>query len=64
MSDSIDRQAALEEIIYEPYYVEMHPVNVINELRDRIKALPCIQPERNCDGCRFTFYAKEEDPGE
>ena len=51
MSDTIDRQAAIDELIYEPYYVEMHPLNIINRLRDRIKALPSAQSEPQWTPC-------------
>ena len=43
MSDLISRQAAIEETWKEPSYTD--PLNVLAELRDRIKDLPSAQPE-------------------
>lgn len=30
------------------------------ECADIVEEMPTIEPERNCEGCRFTFYAKSE----
>ncbi|MBR3001541.1 MAG: hypothetical protein IKF39_11135 [Oscillospiraceae bacterium] len=30
-------------------------------IKAKIKAALSVQPERNCEGCRFTFYAKSEE---
>lgn len=40
----IKRQAAIDATWFEPSYTD--PLNVLTEVRDRLKALPSIQPER------------------
>lgn len=44
MSDLISRQAAIDETWKEPEYTD--PLNVLTEIRDRLMALPTIEPER------------------
>ena len=44
MSDLIDRQAAIDATWEEPTYID--PINVLTEVRDRIKKLPSAEPER------------------
>ena len=44
MSDTISRQAAIDANWFEPSYTD--PLNVLTEVRDRLKALPSAQPER------------------
>lgn len=44
MNDLISRQAAIEATWSEPSYTD--PLNVLTEVRDRLKALPSAQPER------------------
>ena len=41
MSDLIDRQAAIKATWEEPMYAD--PINVLTEVRDRIKALPSAE---------------------
>ena len=43
MNDLISRQAAIEATWEEPTYSE--PLNVLTEVRDRLKGLPSAQPE-------------------
>ena len=43
MDDLISRQAAIDETWKYPTYSD--PLNVLTEVRDRIKALPSAQPE-------------------
>lgn len=43
MADLIDRQAAIRETWREPTYFD--PLNVMTEMRDRLKALPSAEPE-------------------
>ena len=43
-NDLISRQAAIEATWSEPSYTD--PLNVLTEVRDRLKALPSAQPER------------------
>lgn len=51
MSDLIDRQAAIDATWEEPMYAD--PINVLTEVRDRIKALPSAQPEIiRCKDCK------------
>ena len=47
MSNLIDRQAAIEETWKEPSYTD--PINVLTEVRDRIKALPSAQPRKTAE---------------
>ena len=47
MSDLIDRQAAIDATWFEPSYTD--PLNVLTEVRDRLKALPSAQPEKLTD---------------
>lgn len=42
--DTISRQAAIEATWFEPSYTD--PLNVLTEVRDRLKALPSAQPEQ------------------
>jgi len=44
MADYIDRQAAIDATWFEPSYTD--PLNVLTEVRDRLKALPSAQPEK------------------
>lgn len=48
-NDLISRQAAIDATWKEPSYTD--PLNVLTEVRDRIKALPSAQPE-TCEGCK------------
>ena len=41
--DTISRQAAIDATWFEPSYTD--PLNVLTEVRDRLKALPSAQPE-------------------
>lgn len=52
MDDSISRQAAIDATWFEPSYTD--PLNVLTEVRDRLKALPSAQPERTCVNCGRT----------
>lgn len=42
--DLISRQAAIDATWFEPSYTD--PLNVLTEVRDRLKVLPSSQPER------------------
>lgn len=42
--DTISRQAAIDATWFEPSYTDH--LNVLTEVRDRLKALPSAQPER------------------
>ena len=44
MDDLISRQAAIDATWFEPSYTD--PLNVLTEVRDRLKALPSAQPEQ------------------
>ena len=43
MDDLISRQAAIDATWFEPSYTD--PLNVLTEVRDRLKALPSAQPQ-------------------
>lgn len=43
MSDLISRQAAIDATWFEPSYTD--PLNVLTEVRDRLKVVPPAQPE-------------------
>ena len=43
MGDLISRQAAIDATLFEPSYTD--PLNVLTEVRDKLKALPSAQPE-------------------
>ena len=49
MSDLISRQAAIDATWFEPSYTD--PLNVLTEVRDRLKALPSAQPEQRWIPC-------------
>ena len=49
MNDLISRQAAIEATWEEPTYTD--PLNVLTEVRDRLKALPSAQPEQRWIPC-------------
>ena len=42
MSDPIERQDAIDATWFEPSYTD--PLNVLTEVRDRLKVLPSAQP--------------------
>ena len=46
-TDTISRQAAIDATWFEPSYTD--PLNVLTEVRDRIKALPSVQPDHVAD---------------
>lgn len=51
VGDSIRRQDAIDATWEEPTYTD--PINVLTEVRDRIKALPAAQPEIiRCKDCK------------
>ena len=50
--DCISRQAAIDATWFEPSYTD--PLNVLTEVRDRLKALPSAQPEIiRCRECKW-----------
>ena len=52
MDDLISRQAAIDATWFEPSYTD--PLNVLTEVRDRLKALPSAQPEIiRCRECKW-----------
>ena len=52
MDDLISRQAAIDATWFEPSYTD--PLNVLTEVRDRLKALPSAQPEIiRCKDCKY-----------
>lgn len=55
--DCISRQAAINVTWEEPTYTD--PLNVLTEVRDRIKALPSVQPE-TCDTCKHGYFGDEQ----
>lgn len=55
MSDLINRQAAIDATWFEPSYTD--PLNVLTEVRDRLKALPSAQPEPLTDKEQRIFLA-------
>ena len=70
MDDLISRQAAIDATWFEPSYTD--PLNVLTEVRDRLKALPSAQPERKkgrwidmddhvmCSCCGATHYGSDK----
>ena len=51
MDDLISRQAAIDATWFEPSYTD--PLNVLTEVRDRLKALPSAQLEIiRCNSCK------------
>ena len=50
--DLISRQEAIDATWFEPSYTD--PLNVLTEVRDKIKVLPSVQPERTCVNCGRT----------
>ena len=52
LNDLISRQAAIDATWFEPSYTD--PLNVLTEVRDRLKALPSAQPEIiRCKDCIY-----------
>lgn len=49
VNDTISRQAAVDATWFEPSYTD--PLNVLTEVRDRLKALPSAQPEPHWIPC-------------
>ena len=57
MNDLISRQAAIEATWFEPSYTD--PLNVLTEVRDRLKALPSAQQEIiHCKDCKYWTHIK------
>lgn len=55
MSDLISRQAAIDATWKDPSYTD--PLNVLTEVRDRIKALPSVQPDIiHCKDCKHSEH--------
>ena len=62
MDDLISRQAAIDATWFEPSYTD--PLNVLTEVRDRLKALPSAQPEIIlCKDCKHRPIATRADEG-
>ena len=55
MDDLISRQAAIDATWFEPSYTDS--LNVLTEVRDRLKALPSAQPEPLTDKEQRIFLA-------
>ena len=52
MNDLISRQVAIDATWFEPSYTD--PLNVLTEVRDRLKALPSAQPDIiRCKDCKY-----------
>ena len=60
MDDLISRQAAIDATWFEPSYTD--PLNVLTEVRDRLKALPSAQPEQRWIPCSERL-PEEKDAG-
>ena len=59
MHDLISRQAAIDATWFEPSYTD--PLNVLTEVRDRLKALPSAQPDIiRCKDCYWHGTCKYE----
>jgi hypothetical protein len=57
--DLIDRQAAIDATWFEPSYTD--PLNVLTEVRDKLKVLPSVQPEqKTCEGCKHSGQWENE----
>ena len=54
-SDCISRQAAIDATWFEPSYTD--PLNVLTEVRDRLKALPSAQPEQRYTEEELSVFA-------
>ena len=55
MNDLISRQAAIDATWFEPSYTD--PLNVLTEVRDRLKALPSAHPEIiYCKDCKWSDW--------
>ena len=62
MDDLISREAAIDATWFEPSYTD--PLNVLTEVRDRLKALPSAQPEIIlCKDCKHRPIATRADEG-
>lgn len=59
MNDLISRQAAIRETWREPTYFD--PLNVMTEMRDRLKALPSAEPEPEPELDEWCTDCKEYD---
>lgn len=57
MSDLISRQAAIDATWFEPSYTD--PLNVLTEVRDRLKALPSAQPEQDIEHCATCVHDED-----
>jgi len=57
MSDLISRQAAIDATWFEPSYTD--PLNVLTEVRDRLKALPSVTPTHTETVTEFADRCRE-----
>jgi hypothetical protein len=63
MSDLISRQSALKiltDISYN-HCPTAQASEAIDLAKTMVAVMPDAEPQRNCEGCRFTFYAKSEE---
>ena len=64
MNDLISRQAAIDATWFEPSYTD--PLNVLTEVRDRLKVLPSAQPgwipvtEKPIEGGQYIVTLKDD----
>lgn len=56
-NDLISRREAIDATWFEPSYTD--PLNVLTEVRDRLKALPSTQDIIKCKDC--DWWTKQED---
>lgn len=66
MNNLIDRQMAIEALYNVLFDDDLRPTIVsakqADEIIDAVRHLPTV--ERNCEGCRFKFYAKSTEDQE
>lgn len=63
MNDSISRQGVLKiltDISYN-HCPTAQASEAVDLAKTMVAVMPDAEPERNCEDCRFTFYAKNEE---
>lgn len=63
MSDSVSRQGVLKiltDISYN-HCPTAQASEAVDLAKTMVAVMPDAEPERNCEGCRFTFYAKADE---
>lgn len=57
MYDLVYKQSAINATWFDPIYKD--PLNVLTEVRDRIKSLPSVRQDEDCDTCKHGYFGSD-----